>query len=124
MMKRATLGILVGIGVVIAAAAMAQQRGETLPPRSAGAMPTPAVPASAAVTGTELIVVPTVLGDKVQMLTVVDPRQRVLGVYHIDTTTGKISLKSIRNIHWDLQIDHLNTDEPLPQQIRSMLEQK
>ena len=82
-------------------------------------MPTPA-----AVTGSELIVVPTALGDRVQMLTVVDPRQQVLGVYHIDTATGKITLKSVRNIHWDLQIDHLNTDEPLPQQIRSMWEQK
>ncbi len=68
--------------------------------------------------------VPTTLGDKVQMLTVVDPRQRVLGVYHIDMATGKIALKSVRNIRWDLQIDHLNTDEPLPQQIRSMSEQK
>jgi hypothetical protein len=108
----------------MAAAAMAQQRGEALPPRGAAAIPTPAIAAPAAVTGTELIVVPTVLGDKVQMLTVIDPRQRVLGVYHIDTATGKISLKSVRNIHWDLQIDHLNTDEPLPQQIRSMWEQK
>jgi hypothetical protein len=117
-MKRAILGTLVGIGLVMAAAAMAQQRGEVLPQRGA-----PATPAPAAVTGTELIVVPTALGDK-QMLTVVDPRQRVLSVYHIDTTTGKITLKSVRSIHWDLQIDHLNTDEPLPQQIRSMWEQK
>jgi len=123
-MKRAILGTLVGVGLVMAAAAMAQQRGEALPPRGAAAIPTPAIAAPAAVTGTELIVVPTVLGDKVQMLTVIDPRQRVLGVYHIDTATGKISLKSVRNIHWDLQIDHLNTDEPLPQQIRSMWEQK
>jgi hypothetical protein len=108
----------------MAAAAMAQQRGEALPLRGVAAVPTPAIPVTAAVTGTELIVVPTVLGDKVQMLTIIDPRQRVLGVYHIDTATGKISLKSVRNIHWDLQIDHLNTDEPLPQQIRSMWEQK
>ncbi|MFZ1935518.1 MAG: hypothetical protein WCB27_09675 [Thermoguttaceae bacterium] len=123
-MKRAILGTLVGVGLVMAAAAMAQQRGEALPLRGVAAVPTPAIPVPAAVTGTELIVVPTVLGDKVQMLTIIDPRQRVLGVYHIDTATGKISLKSVRNIHWDLQIDHLNTDEPLPQQIRSMWEQK
>ncbi len=123
-MKRAILGTLVGVGLVMAAAAMAQQRGEALPLRGVAAVPTPAIPVPAAVTGTELIVVPTVLGDKVQMLTIIDPRQRVLGVYHIDTATGKISLKSVRNIHWDLQIDHLNTDEPLPQQIRSVWEQK
>jgi hypothetical protein len=117
-MKRAILGTLVGVGLVMAAAAMAEPRGEAL---QRGA---PAMPAPAAAAGTELIVVPTAVADKVQMLTVVDPRQRVVSVYHIDTTTGKISLKSVRNIHWDLQIDHLNTDEPLPQQIRSMWEQK
>ena len=118
-MKRTTLGILVGVGLVMAAAAMAEPRGEALIQRGA-----PVSPAPAAAAGTELIVVPTALADKVQMLTVVDPRQRVVSVYHIDTTTGKITLKSVRNIHWDLQIDHLNTDEPLPQQIRSMWEQK
>jgi hypothetical protein len=118
-MKRTILGTLVGMALVMAAAAMAEQRGETLPQRGA-----PAMSAPVAVTGTELIVVPTTLADKVQMLTVVDPRQRVLGVYHIDAATGKITLKSVRNIRWDLQIDHLNTDEPLPQAIRSMLEQK
>jgi hypothetical protein len=117
-MKRAILGTLVGVGLVMAAAAVAEPRGETL---QRGAL---ALPAPAAVAGSELIVVPTALGDKVQLLTVVDPRQRTLCVYHIDTGTGKISLKSVRNIHWDLQIDHLNTDEPLPQQIRSMWEQK
>ena len=118
-MKRTTLGILVGVGLVMAAAAMAEPRGEALIQRGP-----PAAPAPAAAAGTELIVVPTALADKVQMLTVVDPRQRVVSVYHVDTGTGKITLKSVRNIHWDLQIDHLNTDEPLPQQIRSMWEQK
>jgi hypothetical protein len=116
-MKRAILGTLVGVGLVMAAAAMAQQRGEVLPQREAPAMP-------GAAAGTELIVVPTALGEKAQMLTVIDPRQQVLGVYHIDTASGKIALKSVRNIHWDLQIDHLNTEEPLPQQIRAMWEQK
>ena len=58
------------------------------------------------------------------MLTVVDPRQRVLSVYHIDVATGKIALKSVRNIQWDLQIDDLNNDKPLPQEIRSSLEQR
>ena len=116
-MKRAILGTLVGVGLVMAAVAMAEQRGEVLPQRETLAMP-------ATAGGRELVVVPTTLGEKVQVLTVVDPRQQVLSVYHIDLATGKITLKSVRSIHWDLQIDHLNTDEPLPQQIRSMWEQK
>ena len=58
------------------------------------------------------------------MLTVVDPRQRVLCVYHIDLATGKIALKSVRNIQWDLQINDLNNENPLPQEIRSLLDQR
>ena len=112
-MKRAMLGALVGVGFVMAAVAVAEQRGDGLGQR--GTPPTSA----AAVAGSELIVVPTSLGDKGQMLTVVDPRQRVLCVYHIDLATGKIALKSVRKIQWDLQIDHMNTEIPLPQEIRS-----
>jgi hypothetical protein len=118
-MKRAILGTLVGIGLVMAAAAMAEPRGEFVPQRGMQATSAPSATA-----GTELIVTPTTLGDKVQMLTVVDPRQRVLCVYHIDMATGKIALKSVRNIQWDLQINDFNNQDPLPQQIQSQLERK
>ena len=117
-MKLAMLGTFVGVGIVLVAVAVAQQRGENAAQRG---MPLVAAPATA---GSELIVVPTALGEKGQMLTVVDPRQRVLCVYHIDVTTGKIALKSVRNIQWDLQITQLNNEDPLPQQIRSLLEQR
>jgi hypothetical protein len=117
--KRAILGTLVGMGLVMVAAAMGEPRGEFGVQRSA-----PVTPAPMASAGTELIVVPAMAGDRVQMLTVVDPRQRVVSVYHIETATGKIALKSVRNIQWDLQINDLNNENPLPQQIRSLLEQK
>jgi hypothetical protein len=117
-MKRIVLGTLLGVGVVMAAVAAAEQRGDGPVQRA-----TPAAPAP--VTGSELIVVPASLGDKVQMLTVVDPRQQVLSVYHIELATGKITLKSVRNIQADLQIDCLNNDEHLlPQEIRSSLKQR
>ena len=119
-MKRAILGTLVGVGLVMAAAAVAEQRGEYLAATCERRRRRLRRPSA----GTELIVVPTALGDKVQMLTVVDPRQRVLSVYHIDMATGKIALKSVRNIQWDLQINDLNNENPLPQEIRSLLEQK
>jgi hypothetical protein len=114
-MKRAMLGTLLGVGL-IAAVAVAQQRGEVFAPRPAPAAPTTA--------GSELIVVPTSMGDKGQVLTVVDPRQRVLSVYHIDLVTGKIALKSVRSIQWDLQMAYLNNENPLPQEIHSLLEQR
>jgi len=96
--------------------AVGDQRGEVLAQRAA--------PAPAVASGTELIVVPTSLGDKSQMLTVVDPRQRVVAVYHIESTTGKIALKSVRNISGDLQMLSLNNEPPLPQEIRSLLDQR
>ncbi len=118
-MRRVMLGTLVGAGLVMALVAAAQQQGEVFAQR-----PAPAATPPGAAAGAELIVVPMTLGDKSQMLTVVDPRQRALAVYHIDAATGKIALKSVRNIHWDLQIDNFNNDKPLPQEIRSSLDQR
>jgi hypothetical protein len=112
------LGILVGVGLVTAAVGWAEQRGETLGQRVGPSVPSPAG------VGSELVVVPTALGEKGQMLTVIDPRQRVLSVYHIDLATGKIALKSVRNIQWDLQVTALNNEIPLPLEIRSQLEQR
>ncbi len=39
-------------------------------------------------------------------------------VYHIDAS-GVITLKSARNIHWDLQMEQYNGTSPLPRDIRS-----
>lgn len=115
-MKRAVLGTLLGVGLMTAAAAVAEQRSDIFGQRT--------TPAPTAATGSELVVIPVSLGDKGQMLTIVDPRQRVVGVYHIDLATGKITLKSVRNIQWDLQMTYLNNESPLPQEIQSLLEQR
>jgi hypothetical protein len=117
-MRRAILGALVGVGFVMVAVAVAEQRGDGLAQR--GTPPT----AVAAAAGSEMIVVPTSLGDREQMLTIVDPRQRVLCVYHIDLATGKIALRSVRNIQWDLRINDLNNEKPLPQEVQTLVEQK
>ncbi len=115
-MKRTVLGILLGL-VLVAAVSVAQQRGDVLGQRTTSTVSGP-------VAGSELIVVPTSLGEKGQMLTVVDPRQRVISVYHIDVNTGKITLKSVRNIRWDLQVPDFNNANPTPKEIQSWLEQK
>jgi hypothetical protein len=52
-------------------------------------------------------------------LVVVDSQHRSLAVYHVDLTTGKLALKSVRNVSWDLQMRDYNTEDPLPQDIRS-----
>lgn len=118
-MGRTILGILLGVGIVMAAVAVAGQRGDVYPPRGA---PEGAAPVARA--GTELIVVSSSAGEKSLMLTVVDPRRRVICVYHVETATGKIALKSVRDIQWDLQITDLNNENPLPREIRSLLDQR
>jgi hypothetical protein len=121
-MKRAALGAFGGVGLVMVAMAVAQQHGDPFASRTT--MPPPATGAAAtapAAVGSELIVVP--MGDK-GLLTVVDPRQRAICVYRIDPATGKLALKSARCIQWDLQIMDLNNENPTPQQIRSLLEQR
>jgi hypothetical protein len=120
-MKRVILGTLVSLGLVMVAVATAQQRGEFAPQRGPmAAAPTPTTAAA----GTELIVLSSTTGDGVQVLTVVDPRQRAVSVYHIELATGKIALKSVRNIQWDLRITDFNNVDPSPQQIQSQLERK
>jgi hypothetical protein len=114
-MKQAILGTLVVVGLVAAVfctigrndQAMAQQHGANGPAGSG-----------------DLIVVPIVSGEKGQVLSIVDPRQRMLCVYRIDPVTGKIALKSARNLNWDLQMTYLNNEAPLPQEIQSLLEQR
>jgi hypothetical protein len=115
-MKLAVLGSLLGIGFVTVAVGVAQQRGDTYSQRTTAAMP------AAVAANSEMVVIPTIVGDKSQLLTVVDPRLRVLSVYHIDLATGMITLRSVRNIQWDLQMSYLNNEKPLPQEIRSLLE--
>jgi hypothetical protein len=70
-----------------------------------------------------LIALPGPATDKGQLLTLIDPRLQVVCVYHIDQT-GKIALRSVRRIQWDLQMTYFNNEGPLPQEIQSLLEQR
>lgn len=71
----------------------------------------------------ELIALTSDAGDR-QQVTVIDPRSRTMSVYHVAHTAGTISLKSVRSIQADLQMDEFNTESPLPRDIRAILEQK
>ncbi|MBL8826812.1 MAG: hypothetical protein JNM18_07475 [Planctomycetaceae bacterium] len=81
-----------------------------------------AVPAASA-PSSELITMLSPLGDVHQQLVVIDPRVRTLSVYHIQTATGEVALKSVRNIHWDLQLSHFNNTGLTPPEIRTLLDQ-
>ena len=56
-----------------------------------------------------------------EYLVLVDPSRGVMGVYYIDQGTGEVHLKSVRNVHWDLQMDVFNGTSPSPREIREML---
>jgi hypothetical protein len=114
-MRKLTFGAMAGLGVLIAAGLTLAPHNEVLAQRANGNQP---------IVGSELIVVPTPLPDgKAQMLVVIDPRQQALGVYRVELSSGKIALQSVRNIRWDLQMIQFNNENPLPQEIRSLLDQ-
>jgi hypothetical protein len=119
-MRRAILGLLVGTGVVILVVCLLDRHqvvmAQHVTPYS------PSVPQP--VCGGELITVPAPMGEKGQMLTVLDPRQQTMGVYWIEAGTGKITLRSVRNIRFDLMMTDFNGENPLPREIRLQLEQR
>jgi hypothetical protein len=112
-MRLATLGVLAGIGLAAATGGALEVGGEASAPTR---------PVMGA--GGDLIVVPFGSPEKGPLLSVIDPRQRVMSVYRLDPATGKIALKSVRNLRWDLQMNDFNNDPPLPREIQSLIEAK
>jgi len=65
------------------------------------------------------------LADGRQQITLIDSRARSIAVYQVDPRTSAIALKSVRNVHWDLQMDEFNgAGNPSPKEIRSLLDQR
>ena len=112
-MRHSTIGALLIAGLVIAATA-ARSSSE------------PAVAAPVDFQNSakgELIAYMTATDGQPQVVTVIDPRQRAMAVYHVDRSSGEIAFVSARNITWDLQMTAHNSGEPSPQDIRSALQQ-
>jgi hypothetical protein len=61
--------------------------------------------------------------DSINQLTIIDAEKRVVSVYHIEKSTGRIELKGVRNVDSDLRIEEFNGVSPLPREIRALLEQ-
>jgi hypothetical protein len=64
----------------------------------------------------------TPLDDHRQLLLVIDPTLRNAAVYHVDGHAGTLTLKSTRNITWDLMVGDFNAQEPKPSALKKMLE--
>lgn len=91
---------------------------------SAGAVAAGAPPTAAAKPEASLIVMSAPLADGGQQLTVIDPGSRVMCIYHVGPKNGEITLKSVRNITWDLKMTQFNGVNPQPEEIRSLVEQR
>ncbi len=112
-MRSILLGALAGAGLAIAATCALDDGGEVF-----AQLPQDCLGAS----GGQLLALPGPADESGQLVMIVDPRMRVMGVYHIEQATGKIGLRSVRNVHWDLQMMHLNCETPLPKEIQALLE--
>ncbi|HEX5106643.1 MAG TPA: hypothetical protein VFV87_22640 [Pirellulaceae bacterium] len=119
-MRAAAGGVLLGLGLLVVWSigfpeAQAQRPASSLVSQSSAAQDRAA--------GGDLIVLSYDSGGT-QQITVVDPRSRSLAVYQVDRVTGGLSLKSVRNVTWDLQIEDFNSNSPTPREIRALTDQR
>jgi hypothetical protein len=112
-MKRVLLGALAFAGLGMAAVGLLDDRGAVFAERVA--------PPYEAAAASDLIALPGPVGEKGQLFLVIDPKLRSMAVYSIDQADGKIALCSVRRIDWDLQVTSFDCKDPLPQEIRSLL---
>ncbi|MGD9723539.1 MAG: hypothetical protein AB7O59_19345 [Pirellulales bacterium] len=112
-MRIAVVGVCAVGGLALAAAAFAVGPSDGHAQKSAAVSPG----------GGGLVTLVTSSSDSGQQLTVIDPETRAMAVYHIDAANGVIVLKSVRNIHYDLRMIEFNGTNPLPGEIRALLEQ-
>ncbi len=112
-MKAVALGtVVVLVGFVIAAFAAPGTDG--IPARG---VPIHFYPNAA---NSDLIAVSANVRDQYQQVTLIDPKQARIMVYHEDFGTGKVVLKSVRSFEFDLQLTQFNTKAPLPEEIRAL----
>jgi hypothetical protein len=118
-MRTAVCGLVLGAGLVVlvwGAVALEPQAWAQRP----AIPPTVNFPERQPATG-ELIALSFDAGGGRQHITLIDPRTHMLSVYAVDPTTGEVSLRSVRNVHWDMQMDEFNGTTPSPREIRALL---
>jgi len=61
------------------------------------------------------------LDDGRGLLLVVDQGTRHAALYHVDAAVGTLTLKSTRDLTWDLMVGDFNAQEPKPSALQKML---
>ena len=82
-------------------------------PRASGR---PATPAGA------LWISDSPLDDGRRLLVVVDAVNRHAALYHVDPHAGTLTLRSTRDMTWDLTLEDFNAQEPTPAALRRALD--
>jgi hypothetical protein len=85
-------------------------------PEGVTAMPSP--PSNAKPGQEGRIQTTTIPMGNYQQVVVLDAERGALAVYHVDAATGRVALRSVRNVYWDLEVAAFNTDDPQPREIR------
>ena len=114
-MRRAGFGLVLGFGLLVAAVVLGgPQSGPGRPSAVDRGLP-----------ADSLVVLSFDLGDGRQQVTMVDPRQRAIAVYHVDKASGGIALKSVRSVQWDLLMEDFNSaGAPTPGDVRAITQQQ
>jgi len=71
-------------------------------------------------TGNEVQTVSVMLPNGMQQIVIHDTRTMRMAVYQIDGGSGRIQLKSVRDLTWDLKMEHFNGQSPLPAELKQM----
>jgi hypothetical protein len=112
-MRQSLLGALLGAVLVVAVTAGS---GSSEPGFA------PLISTAPLAQTSELITHVSAVDGQPLIVTMIDPQQRVMGVYQVERSTGKITPMSVRNFTWDLQMIEYNSGNPLPQDIRNGLQ--
>lgn len=65
-------------------------------------------------------VLSSMLPSGIQQIVVLDPAEKSMAVYHVEPLHGKIQLKSVRRVFWDLRMEQFNGQSPLPSELRQV----
>jgi len=103
------------VGVIVTVVALGLQPGGP----DARAQRSAAVPTGEA--SGSLIALSAATAER-QQITVIDPLQRTMCVYHVNATSGEISLRSVRSLQWDLRMEAYNTGSPAPQELGTLFQ--
>lgn len=80
----------------------------------------PNYPQVAAAGNDHLLMTTSLLADGRQQVVVTDTNAKTMAIYEVEPVTGKVLLRSVRDIKWDLQMEQFNATSPTPGEIRSM----